>query len=160
MLNKTHVFGWIWCYCYKFYRCMTCWSCTMIVMFLMTVCYLKFLQLGKWVICKSRMVVPEKFKTLVLYLVCAHDLFVFYLGNRGCKIAGIRGNTDTFDFRLQVILLNIWKKTRMFILLTGRISCLLCTLLTIQCAHCLKDLVYHFLHRIFSLESSSYIHYF
>lgn len=37
--------------------------------------------------------------------------FLFYLGNRGCKIAGIRRNTDTFDFCLQVVLLNISRKT-------------------------------------------------
>lgn len=57
------------------------------------------------------MVVPAKFRNTDALLNVLMPCFVFYLGNRGCEIAGIRGHTDTFDFCLQVVLFNISQKT-------------------------------------------------
>ena len=89
----------------KFYRYMTCWSCTMIAMYLRNVCCLKFLQLGKWVILKNRIVVPAEFRNTDewWFTLCTYGLLAFYLGNRGCKVAGIWRHTDTFNLCLQVV---------------------------------------------------------
>lgn len=93
-------------------RCMTCWSCTIKLMFLLSVCCSKFLQLGKWVSDKIISVVNilcwlDTIRPWLFCIILFHWLLGLCTGNRGFKITGIWGHTDTFDICVQVSFLQL-----------------------------------------------------